>query len=149
MVDEITLGPLTFQLERTHGAKRAAGISVVNGEETIGYCEPVSAEEWEEFHAAAAMGATVVQALRPAPKDSGLGPVEAREKAALARHEQTLQMLGALQFQMTVLTMSLGALLGRPDHHDVIRKDVADLEAQATELGRFMRRLLYLRASEG
>lgn len=150
MVDEITLGPLTFQLERRDG--RAAGMSIVNGEETVGWIENITAEEWEDFHAAAAMGATVVQAMTPVPM-RGHGGVwdspEAKEATALARHEQTMKMLGAMQFQISVLTISLGALLGRPEAHDVIRKDVVDLEHQAEELGKFLRRLLYTRAREG
>jgi hypothetical protein len=151
MVDEITLGPLTFQLERTGDGQRVTGMAIVNGEETVGWIESITAETWEEFHAAAAMGATVVQAMTPVPMRGHGGAwesPEAREATAYARHEQTMQMLGALQFQFTVLTMSLGAVLGRPEAHDVIRKDVADLEAQAQETGKFIRRLLYVRAQE-
>lgn len=150
MVDEITLGPLTFQLERRDG--RAVGMSVVKGEETIGYCEYLTAEEWEDFHAAAGMGATVVQSMTPEPMRGHGGAwesPEAREATALVRAEQTMTMLGALNFQITVLVMSLGAMLGRPDGHDVIRKDLADLEAQAAETAKFIRRLLYVRKSEG
>lgn len=148
MVDEITLGPLTFQLERTGDGQRVTGMAIVNGEETVGWIESITAETWEEFHAAAAMGATVIVAMDPEAKDLTLHPREAQAKAAYARHEQTMQMLGALHFQITMLTMSLGAMLGKPEQHDVLRKDVADMEAQAKETARFLRRLLYVRARE-
>jgi hypothetical protein len=152
MVDEITLGPFTFQLERTGDGQRVTGMAIAKGEETVGWIESITAEEWENFHLAAATGATVVQAMTPVPMRGTGGQwesEEARADVAQARHEQTMQMLGALQFQITVLTMSLGALLGRPEAHDVIRKDVADLVNQATETAKFLRRLLYVRNAEG
>lgn len=143
MSDEIRLGPLTFSYERP-------GLTVSQGydgnEEAIGYCEIVTPETWEEFHAAAAMGATVVQAMTPEEK---AGPGElARIDAAMARMTQTMQMLGALSFQSYVLAMSIGRGLGNPGMHDVIRKDAADLENQAKELRKFITRLLYVRAGE-
>jgi hypothetical protein len=140
MQHEIKLGPITFEWSAGEMAMRVG--------DTLWPAIELPAPEWEDFCSAAAMGATVILAMDPEAKDLTLHPLEAREKAARARHEQTMQMLGALQFQITMLTMSLGAMLGRPDQHDVLRKDVADMEAQAKETGRFLRRLLYVRARE-
>jgi hypothetical protein len=147
MPDEITLGPLTFQLERTGDGSRVTGMAIVNGEETVGWIESFTAEDWSVFEAAA-MGATVVQAPTPTPKDPGDSPGDARAAAALGRMTQTMQMLGALSFQSFVLAMSIGRGLHDPRMHDTIRKDARDLEEQARELRKFITRLLYVRAAE-
>lgn len=44
-MDELTIGPFSFSYERP-------GMTVVKGEEAIGYCEIVTREEWDEFVAA-------------------------------------------------------------------------------------------------